>query len=353
MRFKKVFWVIGFLILVIQTLVFATEQAVDKKLILDKMQEAIRTVNFQRSVVVQELAMQGLFNIKTEQIQETDIPNRIMHTVVQIKDYNFDTKTMMQLARQTALKQGSAQGLSEEQLKKIEDDPTVSVVMEKQFSLMAEKLKGKKTEQYMVGSNLYMVIDNSWYRINQPSFEVMWQLLEKLRKGTVEDREAFLKTMPQELQQALGPLFSLIQSEEFSSGAFMGQIQEKDWQGKAVYEIEVNNPDFKKLLEQTIKDYASQQSGQVLQITVNSFQARNYIDKNSFLPLGSTASIEVTLQMQGISEPIKATLIAHQTEEYPNQKITLPKEVQDATLVQDEKQLQELFQKAIEKDFAL
>ncbi|MDD5347669.1 MAG: hypothetical protein PHT59_03550 [Candidatus Omnitrophica bacterium] len=326
--------------------------AIEKKELLDNMQKATQSVPRQKSISVQELTMEGLFSMKTEQSSETDFPAKTIHTVSEIKDYAFDPQGFFNAASEAAIAQARKNGATEEQIKKMQDDPLMRAEMEKQMAEVSRKIKSKKTEQYIIGSNVCLKIQDAWYSVHQPYLDKFWEVAEAMRNSPQgANKEELMKEFPKELQDALGSMFSYLRSEEFSNGSFIASVADGQFAGNPAYELDIKDKKLTDALEQTIMAYARQQSGPDVNVNVESFTGRNFVAKDTFLPLGSDVSMTVSIRAKDNPKVMKAALRARETAAYPSEGVRVPPEVAGAKKVKDEAELQKLLMESLSREF--
>jgi hypothetical protein len=311
----------------------------DAKTIFEKVREANKNVLRRRVVATQEMDIKNLLHSKVETVFELDPENKIAYMSTEMKEYDFNFQDLLKSALENQIAKAKEKGIP---LEKVQQAQQLTEGLSSGLKKKFDEFKGKKYESFLADNMRYTHLKDKWVKIESPSAAAFWQSMADAQKGNLDTEgvDRISNVCPLYDTKTAGALNSL-EIEKLVQD--VNSVSEGDFSGTPCYILDINTKPAVDMIKQKLQEAANQKGGKNVQISLDSFNIKEFVSKDKYLLLGLTANAEASFS--GPAKPessMKQSLKSEMVYSYPASKIQLPPEASQAVAVKDEAELKKM-----------
>lgn len=325
---------------------------IDKKEILKKMKEAQKNARSCQIKSKGQLNIPQMIFMVIESIMDFDLDHKMMKITQQTKEMKIFFEEQMKYIQETKINEARQRGLPEEKIRQMQKEMEKLISeMQRTIESKCEEMRGIAKNTYIIDDTIYMNVLNKWVKIKNPFYKDFWRLYALVREepGNKDNFKRAVNNIPS-LKNVFTPFLSFDLDLEELYEVKEGRILEK-----SCYEVdmkmskEILNAMIESIISAT-KTYNVYQPTKLdpNKLSIDSVLNKLYISKETYLPLYSELEISISF-LEGVGAVEKMSLFQKATTQFtfPCSEIMLPKEAQNAILVNNEKEAEEVFSREL------
>ncbi len=327
----------------------AAAEAVNKETIVEKIKNAQKNLTRYQRSTVKDMDIENSLHSKTQEISDIDLENKIISTAYEIKEYEFYLQGI-RANLEAKIFESKQKGVPPEKIQQMQASlDQLALEAQKMMDKMAQKMKGIKSSSFLVDNMLYMHIKNKWVKMEFPSAEAFWKLMASAKEGNIdkESLNQIASTLPESAKAQLESLFVYLNTLNTSGGLRNAQsidrVSKSEFSGVSCYALDIKNNEAMDAMKKAVLAYAKTKGEQDVETLVDSFNYREFVSPDNYLPLGSQVNLQMSFNSAAKTPALlKALMRSEVVYNYPKGKIEVPQELSSAILVKNEEELKNI-----------